>query len=259
MVRRLHIEDSSGARIDIGQWDGSSNRIEATGKPLNLVSYGGDVSMSKVGGASAKLTNKGMVLGTNNLLYFMGGHGGGTMGMAYSEVYPHYGFFYKEGSPDEIHLSVNGGGGSAGDLVVRPGQVQAASFTQTSDARLKTNLQPCPYGLQQIRQLEPQAFSYRADNTRGHASDVEHVGFVAQQVLEAGFHHAASEAPDGYYNLNTLPILAGAVNALKELSAVVDAQKATLEAQAALLEAQTAQLEVQARRLAALEAKTREA
>jgi len=234
MVNRLHIEDSTGARIDIGQWDGSTNRIETSGKPLNVVSYGGDVSLSKTGGASLRITDGGVSVGQRNL-FFMGGYGGGTMGMAYSPTYPQYGFFYKEGSPDEIHLSVNGQSANGGDLVVRPGQVTAAQFTQTSDARLKRNLRPCPYGLQQILKLEPQAFSYRPDNPRKHSPETEHVGFVAQQALAAGFTHAAVPASDGYYNLNGQPIVAGLVNAIKELKAMVDTQAAQLEAQASRL------------------------
>ena len=98
--------------MDIGQWDGANNRIEATGRPFLFVNYGADATFRAWEGAnptSFTLGEAGAGISSGKL-YFMGGHSNGCMGMAYSASYPNYGIFYKEGDPDAVHLSPNGQG-----------------------------------------------------------------------------------------------------------------------------------------------------
>jgi len=106
--------------------------------------------------------------------------------------------------------------------------------TQTSDERIKNIIGPVEYGLETVKQIDPVRYSLKAD------PETEKLGFIAQQV--------APLVPQAIYDTNEpiegepegaptklgmeyvalIPVL---VNAIKELSAEVDALKAQLQAQ----------------------------
>ena len=106
--------------------------------------------------------------------------------------------------------------------------------TQTSDERIKNILGPVEYGLDEIKQIEPVRYSLKAE------PDVEKLGFIAQQVQplipQSIFdtnEHIEGEPEDaptklGMEYVSLIPVL---VNAIKELSAEVDALKTQLQAQ----------------------------
>lgn len=103
--------------------------------------------------------------------------------------------------------------------------------TQTSDERLKNIIGPVEYGLDTINQLEPVRFALKSE------PDTEKLGFIAQQVKplvpQSVFdtkEHIEGEPEDaptklGMEYVSLIPVL---VNAIKELSAEVDALKAQL-------------------------------
>jgi hypothetical protein len=101
--------------------------------------------------------------------------------------------------------------------------------TQTSDERLKNVLGPVEYGLNTIKQIEPVRYALKSE------PDVEKLGFIAQQVLpvvpqsvfDTGEEIADGEPTKlGMEYVSLIPVL---VNAIKELSAEVDALKAQLQ------------------------------
>jgi hypothetical protein len=103
--------------------------------------------------------------------------------------------------------------------------------TQTSDGRLKNILGPVTYGLDTLKQIEPVRYSLKSQ------PDIEQLGFIAQQVQplipQSVFdtkEHIEGEPEDaptklGMEYVALIPVL---VNAIKELSAEVDALKAQL-------------------------------
>jgi hypothetical protein len=95
------------------------------------------------------------------------------------------------------------------------------SWATSSDLRLKTVLGNYEKGLDEIAALNAVRFEYNEGNPRELLSDVEHVGFVAQEVQEI-FPEAVSEAEDGYLDFNIHAINIALVNAIKELKAEND-------------------------------------
>jgi hypothetical protein len=104
--------------------------------------------------------------------------------------------------------------------------------TQTSDERIKNILGPVTYGLDEIKQLDPVSYALKSD-----PEQVPHLGFIAQQVLplvpESVFDtdeviEEGEPTKLGMEYVSLIPVL---VNAIKELSAEVDALKAQLQAQ----------------------------
>jgi hypothetical protein len=103
---------------------------------------------------------------------------------------------------------------------------------QTSDERIKNILGPVTYGLDEIKQLDPVSYALKSD-----PEQVPHLGFIAQQVLplvpESVFDtdeviEEGEPTKLGMEYVSLIPVL---VNAIKELSAEVDALKAQLQAQ----------------------------
>jgi hypothetical protein len=104
---------------------------------------------------------------------------------------------------------------------------------QTSDERVKNILGPVEYGLDTLKQIETVRFSLKSE------PEAEKLGFIAQQVQplvpESVFdtdEHIEGEPEDaptklGMEYVALIPVL---VNAVKELSAEVDALKAQLQA-----------------------------
>lgn len=102
---------------------------------------------------------------------------------------------------------------------------------QTSDERLKNILGPVEYGLETLKQIDPVRYSLKSE------PETEKLGFIAQQVQplipQSIFdtnEHIEGEPEDaptklGMEYVALIPVL---VNAIKELSAEVDALKAQL-------------------------------
>jgi len=105
--------------------------------------------------------------------------------------------------------------------------------TQTSDERIKNILGPVEYGLDTLKQIEPVRYALKSEPS------TEKLGFIAQQVrplvpqsvFDTGEHIEGEpeDAPTklGMEYVALIPVL---VNAIKELSAEVDALKAQLQA-----------------------------
>jgi len=113
--------------------------------------------------------------------------------------------------------------------VVANSTITCTSLTQTSDARLKSNLAPISDALATIRKLSPQTYEKQG---------LLDAGFVAQDVekiLELKpYVSTPDEAPKG---LNYSALFSHAVAALQELDTIVQSQASTISALAARISA----------------------
>jgi len=113
--------------------------------------------------------------------------------------------------------------GIDGPLYTKGGKI--TNVNPSSDERLKANVQPVTYGLNEVSNLNPVTF-YWTEEASKHDRNKKY-GFIAQQV--------ASHIPDlvgtdeeGYYNLDTFSMIPILVKAIKELKAEVDDLKSKL-------------------------------
>lgn len=102
------------------------------------------------------------------------------------------------------------------------------SFGASSDVRLKNVEGEYIKGLEAISALRPVVFKYKAGNARGEPTDKAYVGLLAQEV-EAHIPEAVSMGDDGYYNLDSTPILYTLINAVKALRAENEALRQDIE------------------------------
>jgi hypothetical protein len=155
-------------------------------------------------------------------------HSGITNPCAYIELQCEdaaYNYLWADNS-DILRISTN-----SAHIGTTSGTVVGA---QTSDERIKNILGPVNYGLDEIKQLDPVSYALKSD-----PEQVPHLGFIAQQVNpiipESVFDtddHIEGEPEDAATKLGMeyvalIPVM---VNAIKELSAEVDALKAQLQA-----------------------------
>ena len=114
-----------------------------------------------------------------------------------------------------------------------------ASWTRSSDERLKTNIQNDTLGLDFINRLQPRTFQWKPSNevpqtltdsysaTNKMDTSVVMNGFIAQEVKKAlddssaGTQGIWSTEPDGTQALSREMMIMPLVNAIKELSAKV--------------------------------------
>jgi hypothetical protein len=101
------------------------------------------------------------------------------------------------------------------------GTVYSSSGTLTntnpSDKRLKDNITPITYGLNEVLQLNPVSFDWKNDNNKN-----KQFGFIAQEVQEV----MPEAVIDGeYLGLEKDAIYTALINAIKELKAEIEQLK----------------------------------
>jgi len=129
-----------------------------------------------------------------------------------------------------------------GDLTI------AGTLTQSSDARLKEEIEPLEGVLDRVLRLQPVTFRFREDVNR---SREKQIGLLAQEVAEE-FPELVKAEADGYLSLSYTQLAAVLVQALREQEARHQAELA------AQVEAHAAELAAQAERFAALESRLAE-
>ena len=102
------------------------------------------------------------------------------------------------------------------------------AWTSSSDIRLKDIHGDYEKGLDEIMTLHPVKFTYKKDNPRHHNSELQHVGFIAQEV-QGAFPEAVHEGADGYLDFNIHPISIAMVSAVQDLKAENDNQNSELD------------------------------
>jgi len=101
----------------------------------------------------------------------------------------------------------------------------SGAWTNASDARLKTNIEPIKYGLNTVLETQPRSFN-RVD------VEGDYIGFVAQELKEK-IPEVVFGEEERQYSVDYGSLVAVAFKAIQELSASVDTLNAKVEAQAA--------------------------
>jgi len=114
-----------------------------------------------------------------------------------------------------------GSAGSANDLRIT---ADGTLTTNTSDARLKEDLQPLANSLEKVMQLEGYTFTWRESDNAD-----RDVGLIAQEVNEVFPEAVFTNQVDGYMGINYSRFPALFVEAMKEQQSIIDAQKAEIE------------------------------
>jgi hypothetical protein len=132
-------------------------------------------------------------------------------------------------------ININNGAG--GDIIcttTRVGKTGGGTFFDSSDERLKTNIRNYDVGLDTIMQIEPKRYDLldRDRKVRFGVDRVQlqdHVGLVAQQVLETDLSDMVWEGVDGYYNIENTKLTFALVNAVKELNIRLSQQQQRID------------------------------
>ena len=121
----------------------------------------------------------------------------------------------------------------------------------SSDRRLKNNIQPMSRGLERVLQLRPVTFDHKNALSDAQYASLNRMGFIAQEVQEV-FPDLVIPipGPDALLTIATHDMIPAMVKAIQELSGKVDA----LERQNAALQAQADALKVLQGEMAALKA-----
>lgn len=112
--------------------------------------------------------------------------------------------------------------------------INAAAFNQTSDGRLKKNVTTLTSGLSMVNRLRGVRYNWKDES-----KPENKIGFIAQEVEEV-LPELVKTREDGFKGINYAEMTAILVEAVKELSAQVEALKAensTLKAEASKVEA----------------------
>ena len=121
----------------------------------------------------------------------------------------------QPGSDNTYALGKNGG---------RWSEVWSANgVIQTSDARLKINIHDLPYGLSEVMQLRPVAYSWKNQPSSGK------VGLIAQEVRKIIPEVVIGNEKTESLGMNYAELVPVLINAIKELKQEVDVLKSKLE------------------------------
>lgn len=120
-------------------------------------------------------------------------------------------------NPNGEVVSLGSGAGTVKIPSYADGTLSVASgvIVSSSDERMKKDFRNYERGLEAIDKIQPKCFKWK-DPIYG---DLEHCAFVAQDV-EKGLPEAVTQGPEGMLGLDQATIIAGLVNAVKELKAL---------------------------------------
>ena len=106
-----------------------------------------------------------------------------------------------------------------------------------SDLRLKDILGDYAFGLEAVKKLHTVRFKYKKDNPLDLPTTQEYTGFIAQELQQV-IPPAVVKRPDGFLQVDFLPVHWATVNAVRELAA----ENAKLRGDVAALKGETAAL-----------------
>lgn len=125
------------------------------------------------------------------------------------------------------YIEINRGGGGVGIGANNPSyrlivngsaaKTDGIYWTIPSDARLKEILGTYTPGLETVLGLQPTLFNYSHDNPLNLASDIENVGFIAQD-LQKILPKAVIQNEDGYLAVKSDRVFYAMINAIKTLN-----------------------------------------
>ena len=218
---------STGSRnLFLGSFTGSTS---ASGN--NNIALGYDVALP--------VTNGSNQLDIGNLIFGTGINGEGTnistgnIGIGTSSPYGRLTVWGLDTASSTLTFNVVNNASTTIFAVFDGGNAQlSGTLTQSSDARLKTNIQSldASTSLAAINSLTPVAYDWLDPNKGG----TRQYGFIAQQVQHVfpnlvSTTSATALTPDGTLGLNYLGLIAPIVEAIQTLSAQVQSLTATVE------------------------------
>ena len=178
----------------------------------------------------------------------MGGNSGNNLTTGFSSICIGYGSVFSANNVQAelvLGTGVTGSGGSTVTIGSGAGKIynsftSNATWTQTSDERLKTNIQDDNLGLSFINRLNPVTYNWKASNQIDESlpyykeenerdTDTVMHGLVAQQVKTALDAENVDtfagwiEGVDGVQGISREMFVSPLINAVQELSAKVDA------------------------------------
>lgn len=158
------VANASTARSNIGAYGSGSNVT------LGTVSASGDASLNTGSGFGQVIDIFGNRKGLSSA-YGLGIEAAGAVAYLSGGVgHRWYSGKQADGSPD-MSLS------SSGDLTVIA-DMNAVDFNATSDARLKKDVKPIPYGLNEVLALRPVRHEWKDEYRKGEKA----LGFIAQEL-----------------------------------------------------------------------------
>lgn len=101
------------------------------------------------------------------------------------------------------------------------------AYSAVSDGRLKRDIEPLTYGLNEVLQLNPVTYNFKTEDI----STKRHIGLIAQEV-KAVMDETVDDLkdPEQSYALDKSGLVPILINAIKELNAKVDAQAVEIAA-----------------------------
>ncbi|MFH2141659.1 MAG: tail fiber domain-containing protein, partial [Bacteroidota bacterium] len=197
---------SGEASTSLGYWNNANGKYSTALGAWNSASGNYSTALGYLIGADAAfsfgigLSSTYYSITQSNTMAIMGGNVGiGTVSPSYL-------------------LEVNG-------TAAKPG---GGTWLVSSDERLK-DIQGNYYkGLAEIIRLQPVKFNYKADNPRKLPSDINYVGFIAQDVQKI-FPEAVSERNDGFLDFDMHSINVAMINAIKEHQQIIENQNSEIE------------------------------
>jgi hypothetical protein len=195
----------------------------------------------------------GVTTGTTST--YMGVNAGSNVTSGTGNLYIGYGSQASSaGVGNEIVMgySLSGQGGATASIGDNVGKVyvnyrSSGTWTQTSDIRLKTNINPDTLGLSFISRLNPVTYQWKPSNeidqnlpyySEENNRDIDTVmhGLIAQEVKTALDAEGVNSFEgwklgiDGVQNISREMFITPLIKAVQELKALVDAQKAEFDA-----------------------------
>ena len=130
---------------------------------------------------------------------------------------------------DDTNMLVMSNGGSTTRFIFKgDGNAYASGWNSISDGRLKTNQQTIPYGMAEIKQLQPKSFDrhdgHLDDGNMSLSADSErNIGFIAQEV-KAIIPEIVKDVneQESFYHMDDGKLMAIVVKALQELNSRVE-------------------------------------
>ena len=110
-------------------------------------------------------------------------------------------------------------------VVKNDGSATLTSLTQTSDRRLKTNINPLQKSLDKVMKLNGVTFNWDRSNAKNsNASTSLQYGFVAQEI-EQVLPELVSEGADGYKSVNYIGVIPVLTQAMQEQQTEIEQLK----------------------------------
>ena len=132
----------------------------------------------------------------------------------------------NDGAISTLYLQNDGGALITGGTASKPG---GGSWSATSDARLKQNIQPYTDGLQQLQQIKPVSFNYNQQS--GYDTSKQFIGVLAQELQTVAPYMVGRFNKEGtdYLNVDNTAMTYMLINAVKEQQQQIEELKSLVK------------------------------